>query len=203
MTSWPRILLATNNPGKLVELRVILSSPDWKLVSPAEIDIELSTVENGSSYAENATIKAVEGAAAGSLLTLADDSGIEIDALGGAPGYLSARYLGETASYEERFRAILGELAGLPAPQRSARFRCVIAIARPGDGAVRTVEGVCEGLIAETPQGDAGFGYDPIFYLPDLGKTMAQLTPEEKNAVSHRARAARAALPILKELTNE
>lgn len=174
--------------------------PDWRLVSPAEVDLELSTVENGSSYEENARIKAVEGAKASGLITLADDSGIEIDALGGAPGYLSARYLGEDTPYQERFRVILGEMAGRPAAQRGARFHCVIAIARPGEPAVRTVEGVCEGLIAEAPRGEAGFGYDPIFYLPEIDKTMAELTAEQKNQLSHRALAARAALPVLREI---
>ena len=130
------------------------------------------------------------------MLTLADDSGLEVDALGGLPGVHSARYLGRETSYEERFRVILEQLRGLPQEQRGARFRCVIALAEPS-GKIYLVEGIVEGVIAESPRGTHGFGYDPIFFLPELGKTFAELEPVVKNRISHRARAAQSARKLL------
>jgi len=132
------------------------------------------------------------------MLTLADDSGLEIDALGGAPGVHSARYLGRETSYEERFHVILEQLQGLPLNQRGAHFRCVIALAEPS-GTIRMVEGVVEGVIADHPRGTHGFGYDPIFFLPELGKTFAELEPGYKNRISHRARAAQSARKLLED----
>ncbi|HXG35686.1 MAG TPA: RdgB/HAM1 family non-canonical purine NTP pyrophosphatase [Dehalococcoidia bacterium] len=198
----PRLLIASNNPGKLEEFRRLLADSGCQIVSPQDLGIQLSADETGGSYAENATIKALEGAKLSGLLTIADDSGLEIDTLAGAPGHLSARYLGEEAGYPERFAAILEALEGLPASQRTARFRCVIAVALPDKEEVRLVEATCEGTIAQEPLGEKGFGYDPIFYLPELGKTMAQVASREKDKLSHRGRAARAALPIIKELAH-
>lgn len=195
-----RVLLATNNPDKLREFGRLLRGSGCEIIAPSQLDIQLSTVENGYSYAENATMKALEGIAASGLTTLADDSGLEIDAMDGAPGYLSARFLGEAASYEERFRVILGKLKGLPPEQRGARFRCVVAVAAPGEPGVRLAEGVCAGVIAHEPRGSGGFGYDPIFYLPELGRTMAELSAEAKDKVSHRGMAVRAVLPMLREI---
>jgi XTP/dITP diphosphohydrolase len=130
------------------------------------------------------------------MLSLADDSGLEIDALGGAPGVYSARFAGRDTTYAERFRLILKQLQGLPMERRSARFRCSIAIAEPS-GYCRIVDGVLEGQIAVSPRGDHGFGYDPIFFVPELGKTTAELLPDEKNRISHRGRAAQKARVLL------
>ncbi len=148
-------------------------------------------------------MKALNGARASGLVTLADDSGLEIDALDGGPGARSARFLGEDAGYEERFARILAEMAGLPAARRWARFKCVIAVAEPGSERVRLCEGEVQGLIAPEPRGELGFGYDPIFYLPQQARTMAELPPHVKDAISHRGRAAMRARPLLKELLYE
>jgi XTP/dITP diphosphohydrolase len=196
----PRLFLATSNPGKLREYRQLLDGCGWELVTPAELGIELPDEETGDAYEHNAKIKALNGAAASGLLALADDSGLEIDALPGELGPRAARFLGQEASYQERFRVILERLKGLPAAKRTARFRCVIAIAEPGTGRVRFAEGSVEGSIAPEPRGEGGFGYDPIFYLPKLGKTMAELSAAEKNAISHRARAAGKARALLEGL---
>ena len=134
-------------------------------------------------------MKAEAFAKASGLITLADDSGLEVDALGGRPGPLSARYAGPSQTDEEGVDLLLAQMKDVPPERRQARFRCVIALAEPA-GAVRLVEGECPGVIAKRPRGHHGFGYDPVFYLPELGRTMAELTPDEKNAISHRARAA-------------
>ena len=183
-----KLLVATNNKGKLREYRQLLGDLPLELTSPQEEGIELEVEETGGSYRENAILKATAYARASGLLTIADDSGLEVDALNGEPGIFSARY-GNLPGDEERYRLLLRRLEGIPWPKRTARFRCVIALAWPG-GETRTFEGVCEGVIAFEPVGKHGFGYDPVFYLPELGRTMAQLTPEEKNRISHRARAA-------------
>ena len=196
----PRLLLATNNPGKVAEYRALLEGCGWEITAPDQAGIELSTVETGATYHENAKMKASEGAEVSGLVTLADDSGLEIEALEGAPGVSSARFLGEEASYQERFAEILRRLRGLPQEKRRARFVCVIAIAEPGSQEVRLVQGEVEGFIAEEPQGEGGFGYDPIFWLPQHLATMAELPPDQKNVISHRARAAALAQQILREL---
>jgi len=139
---------------------------------------------------------------ASGMLSLADDSGLEIDALGGAPGVYSARFAGVETSYAERFRIILEQLHELPMEQRSARFRCAITIAEPSEY-YQTVEGTLEGEIALAPRGEHGFGYDPIFFVPELGKTTAELTPEQKNNISHRGRAAHLAAVLLRQWQNE
>ena len=148
-------------------------------------------------------MKARYGAAASGLVTLADDSGLEIEALGGEPGVHSARFLGADASYAERFAEIERRLAEVPLERRRARFRCVIAVADPRTGAVRCADGEVFGLIAEAPRGEGGFGYDPIFWVPQHSATMAELPEYQKNIISHRARAAAGARQILKELLFE
>ena len=198
----PKLLIATNNPGKLREYEELLAGLPLELTSPAREGLSLEVAETGESFAENARLKAVAYARASGLLTLADDSGLEVDALGGRPGVHSARYAGEGADDEERYRLLLEEMRGVPWEKRTARFRCVIAIATP-EGEVRTAEGTCEGIIAFEPRGEHGFGYDPVFYLPQHGRTMAELEPRAKNRISHRARAARKAREILRELWEE
>lgn len=198
----PRLLVATNNAGKLAEYRALLDGCGWELVTPAELGLRLDVEETGTDYATNARIKAEAFARAGGLLTLADDSGLEVDALEGRPGPLSARYAGASQTDEEGYRLLLSQMEGAPPEQRAARFRCVIAIASPA-GDVRFTEGECPGVIATAPRGDNGFGYDPVFYLPEFGRTMAELTFEEKNRISHRAAAARKACDLLKEMLRE
>jgi len=192
------LLLATSNPHKLEEFRAIFSDLQLRLLSLNDLQLDIDVEETGATFAENAGLKARTYAQASGILTLADDSGLEIDALGGIPGVQSARYLGRETSYEERFREILEQLKGLPMEKRTARFRCAIALAEPS-GYTRVVEGVIEGLIANSPRGEHGFGYDPIFFLPELGKTFAQLAPEHKNRISHRALAAQSARKLLED----
>ncbi len=198
-----RLLLATNNGGKIAEYRTLLQNCGWEVVTPGELAVTLSTVESGGSYAENAALKVADAVRASGLLSLADDSGLEIAALGGEPGLLSARFLGEDASYEERFREILGRLADLPPEERKARFVCVIALAAPGGGKIHLAEGEVRGLIADKPRGERGFGYDPIFWVPEYSATMAELSEAVKNRISHRARAVGKAREILRGLLDE
>jgi XTP/dITP diphosphohydrolase len=193
----PKLLLATNNEGKVREYKSMLRDLPLELVSLAELGIKTEVDEIGGSLEENARLKAIAFARESRLLTLADDSGLEVDALGGEPGRLSARYAGEGASDRDRVNYLLSRLKDVPEEKRSARFRCVIAIAQP-DGKVELCQGECEGVIALEPRGNLGFGYDPIFYLPGLGKTMAELTLEEKNRISHRGRAVREAIKLLR-----
>lgn len=195
----PKLLIATNNPGKFREFQQLLESCGWELVAPADLGIDIDVEESGQTYAENARIKATAYAKASGLVALADDSGIEVDALDGRPGVQSARYGGPGLSDAERVQLLLRELADVPDDRRTARFRAVIAIATP-DGEVRYAEGVVEGQIGREPRGENGFGYDPVFVLPDRGLTTAQLSPEEKNRISHRGRAAERAKAILKEM---
>jgi XTP/dITP diphosphohydrolase len=197
-----RLLLATNNPGKAAEYRALLKGCGWELVTPRDLGLDLEVEEAGGDYAENARIKAEAFAKASGLVALADDSGIEVEALGGAPGPLSARFGGDDISDAQRVALLLKRLAGVPPERRSARFRCLIAVARP-EGQVSLFEGQCEGRVAEGPRGESGFGYDPVFLLPERGLTIAELSPEEKNAVSHRGRAARQARALLEGLLRE
>ena len=190
------LLLATTNRHKLEEYSAIFSDIRFKLLSLYDVRLNINVEETGTTFAENAILKAQTYAQATGMLSLADDSGLEIDALGGAPGVYSARFAGVNTSYEERFRLIEQQLQGLPMEQRTARFRCSIALAEPS-GYYRVVEGVIEGQIAESPRGDHGFGYDPIFLVPELGKTTAELTPDQKNRISHRGRAAQKARILL------
>jgi XTP/dITP diphosphohydrolase len=190
------LLLATTNRHKLDEYRAIFTDLPFKLYSLQGIQLDLDVEETGTTFRENAELKALAYAHASDMLSLADDSGLEIDALGGAPGVYSARFAGPDATYEERFRLLFEQLRDVPTAQRTARFRCVICLAEPS-GYLRSVEGVIEGIITEEPRGTNGFGYDPIFLVPELGKTTAELTSEEKNRISHRGRAARQARTLL------
>ncbi len=196
------LLLATTNIHKLEEYRAIFSDIPFHLLSLRDVQLDLDVEESGTTFAENAELKALAYAHASGMLSLADDSGLEIDALGGAPGVYSARFAGVETSYAERFRIILEQLHELPMEQRSARFRCAITIAEPSEY-YQTVEGTLEGEIALAPRGEHGFGYDPIFFVPELGKTTAELTPEQKNNISHRGRAAHLAAVLLRQWQNE
>lgn len=194
-----KLLVATNNAGKLREYQALLADLPVQLTTPGQEGIELAVEENGASFAENALLKARAYCAVSRLPTLADDSGLEVDALGGGPGVYSARYAGNGATDRQRYEKLLDALRGVPPAQRSARFRCAIALVLP-DGTEEITEGECEGIIIDTPRGEHGFGYDPVFYMPALGKTMAELPPELKNRVSHRARALMRMKPILQAL---
>jgi XTP/dITP diphosphohydrolase len=198
----PKLLLTTNNAGKAAEYLQLLAGCGWELVTPGELGLSLAAEETGDTYEDNAKMKAVEAAQVGGLYALADDSGLEVDALGGEPGPRAARFGGEGTTYGEKMSLLLERLKGVPPPERGCRFVCVIAIVDP-QGGVRLCRGECEGLVTEAPQGEGGFGYDPIFYLPERGLTIAQLSAEEKNAISHRGRAARLACEILRELLHE
>lgn len=199
----PQLLLATNNPGKIADLRLLLADCGWDLVTPADLGLAIDVEETGATYEENARIKALAGMQASGLVSLADDSGLEIEALGGEPGIHSARFLGLDVTYPERFAEIQRRLAGLATSRRAARFVAVFAITDPRTGAVHTVEGEVRGLIASEPRGSGGFGYAPIFWLPDRNLTMAELPDHERNIINHRARAAARAVPILKELLHD
>lgn len=188
-----QLLLATSNRGKIAELRAMLG-PSVQVLSFADLGIE-SPEETGATFAENAMLKARHGATASGLVTVADDSGIEVDALGGAPGIHSARYAGEPSSDERNREKLQEEMRAIPEPNRAARFVCEIAVATPG-GDTRTFNGKLEGRVAEAPRGSGGFGYDSLLELPD-GRTVAELRPDEKNAISHRGVALRNALPYL------
>jgi len=197
-----KLCIATNNRGKQREFRQLLADWPGMLVFPQELDLALDVEEVGDSFAEIAALKALTYARACHMPSLADDSGLEVDALGGAPGVYSARYAGPDASDKDRYRKLLAALEGIPDEQRTARFCCAIAVAYP-DGRVDIVAGTCEGIIATAPRGDGGFGYDPVFYLPQFDRTMAELPPELKNQISHRARAIQAARPLLDALLEQ
>ncbi len=192
----PELLLATNNHGKLEEVAVLFKGLPYRLLSPSQLGLKLDIEESGRTYAANASLKARAFARASGLLTLADDSGLEVDALQGEPGVMSSRYAGPGATDPVRVDYLLSKLENASWKDRSARFRCVIAIARPG-GAIKLCSGSCRGVIALEPKGNNGFGYDPVFYFPVLCKTMAELPTEIKNRISHRARAAVRARKIL------
>ena len=194
-----KLLLATNNQAKVREYKSLLRDIPYKVITPSEQGITVEVNEVGESLEENARLKATTFAAMSNLLSLADDSGLEVDALGGEPGRFSARYAGEGASDTERINYLLARLEGVPEEKRSARFRCVIAIAAP-DGYVECCSGECRGFITFTPRGEQGFGYDPVFYLPELDKTMAELPLTQKNQISHRGKAARKAGQVLERL---
>ena len=193
-----KLLLATNNQAKVREYKSLLRSFPLALVTLAEQGITTVVDEVGEGLEENARLKANTLAVESQLLSLADDSGLEVDALGGEPGRLSARYAGEDASDRDRVAYLLSRLINVPWGKRSARFRCVIALATPG-GEVELCSGECCGFITFEPRGERGFGYDPVFYLPELDKTMAELPLEMKNQISHRGRAARQVYQVLQK----
>jgi XTP/dITP diphosphohydrolase len=194
------LLLATNNAGKLKELHQLLGAlKQVKLLAPRDQGLALEVEESGATYAENAALKAAAFCRETGLAVLTDDSGLEVDALAGAPGVHSARYAPQPgASDADRRALLLRNLAGQPRPWR-ARFRAWVAVAVPGEE-MRLVEGLCEGEIIPEERGDNGFGYDPIFFIPSAGKTMAELSDEGKNAISHRGNAVRAAMPLLRDI---
>jgi XTP/dITP diphosphohydrolase len=195
-----KLLVATHNPGKAREFRLLLAPLEAGLCFPPELGLQVDVLEDGATYADNARKKALVYMQVSGLPTLADDSGLEVDALDGAPGIRSARY---TPGHDaDRVEALLAQLRGVAWDQRTARFRCVIVIATP-TGELHITEGVCEGLIACEPAGQGGFGYDPVFCLPEYGCTMAQLPQEEKNRISHRARAVETAIPALRRLLSQ
>jgi len=191
-----RVVIATLNPGKVRELAHLLGDLPIELVSLADIRGATLPPETGTIYAENALIKARAARRLTGHAALADDSGLEVDALGGAPGFHSARFGGPGLDDRGRASLLLERLRAVPAGRRAARFRCVIALVDERGGE-RTVEGLAEGEIAPAPRGAGGFGYDPVFFFPPLGRTFGELTDLEKERVSHRALAARAARPLL------
>jgi XTP/dITP diphosphohydrolase len=204
----PRLVVATRSPHKLRELRQLLDLDDLDLVSLDEAGIAGDPVEDGASFEANAAIKARHAARASGLASLADDSGLEVDALGGAPGVRTRRFAGEQATDEDNNARLLRELQGLPPGQRGARYVCVLALALPdgtGSRGLRLVRrrGTCRGRIAIEPRGSGGFGYDPIFEPagePAGGRTLGQWSADEKNRISHRARAARRMRSVLASL---
>lgn len=195
MAAAPRLVVATGNAGKLREIRALLEPTGWQALSLAEAGIDhAEVVETGRSYLENAVAKAVAVAHASGLPALADDSGLEVDALGGRPGVTSARYGGPLLTDHERSARLLRDLEGVPRSRRQARFRAVVVLALPqGERHVR--EGILEGRIAEAPRGENGFGYDPVFEIDD-GRTLAEIGGE-KQQISHRSRALRAMMSVL------
>lgn len=188
----PTVIVATGNPGKLTEMQVYLGELGWQLaLKPAAIEVE----ETGATFTENARLKATEVALATGQWAIADDSGLMVDALDGAPGLYSARYGHSDADRIERLLAALGER-----PDRSAQFVCALALARPDGSVALETEGICRGQILSAPKGSGGFGYDPIFYLPEAGLTFAEMTPAQKERCSHRGIAFGQLMPALRSL---
>jgi XTP/dITP diphosphohydrolase len=205
----PRLLVATRSTHKLAELRQLLALPRAELVTLDDVGIDEDVEETGSTFEANARLKARFAARASGLPSLADDSGIEVDALGGRPGVRTRRYAGEDATDAQNNAKLLGELDGLPPERRAARYVCVLALALPGRAGSRggqpviSVRGTCRGRIAATAKGNGGFGYDPIFEPasePPGGRTFGEWSQDEKNRISHRGAAARRMTPILREL---
>jgi len=181
-----RIVVATKNPGKIAEIQEILEDIPCEVFPVSEVYSEFQVEEDGQTYAENAVKKAKAAAVRTRIIAIADDSGLEVDALEGAPGIYSARFGGKHLSQSEKNKLLLHQLQGIA--NRSARFRCVIAVVSP-EGKVKTTEGVCEGVIGAEERGAEGFGFDPVFIVPEYGKTMAELGSIIKNTISHRAKA--------------
>ena len=195
----PKLLLATSNPGKIREYRLLLDCLGYEITTLAEQGITKAVTESRNSYEQNARLKAITYAKLSQLLTLADDSGLEVDALNGRPGIKSARFAGKAATDAGRVTSLLARLEGVPWERRTARFKCLIAIATPA-GQCQTCYGECHGIIALEPKGRNGFGYDPVFFVPEKGSTMAELPLATKNEISHRARATQKARQILQQL---
>lgn len=195
-----KLLFATGNQGKVNEIRQILGD-EYEVFSMKEMNVNVDIVEDGKTFEENAIIKAKAVMEATGEMTLADDSGFEVDCLNREPGIYSARYMGEDTPYDIKNAELIRRCEGVPDSERNARFVCVIACAYP-DGTVDTATGIIEGKIAHEPKGEHGFGYDPIFYLPERGCTTAEMLPEEKNKISHRGIAIRKMAEILKKRGN-
>ncbi len=192
------LILATNNPHKVREIREVLADLPIKVLTPEDLGLAVEVEEDADTYVENAAKKARAVAALTGRPALGDDSGLEVEALGGAPGVRSARYAGEGASGADHIRKLLEALSGVSFDRRRAVFRCVLVLAWP-DGGEETAEGACEGTITFQPMGERGFGYDPVFLIPEYGKTFAQLEPREKHRISHRGRALKRLREILEE----
>ncbi|MCL6635806.1 MAG: XTP/dITP diphosphatase [Peptococcaceae bacterium] len=197
-----KLVLATRNPGKVRELNQLLSPLGYEVVSLDQYPGVPVIIEDGATFKDNAVKKATTVARFTGQLALADDSGLEVDFLGGAPGVHSARFAGEGHDDRANNEKLLRLLAGVPPEKRAARFRCVVAVATPA-GQVFTAEGTCEGVITDEPRGEGGFGYDPLFYVPAYGKTFAELDPAVKNRISHRGRALALMREILAGLREE
>lgn len=194
------IVLATHNPDKRVEMSALLQDVGMTVRTLADFPDAPDVIEDGATCEANAIKKARTIADHTGLVAVADDTGLEVKALDGRPGVYAARYAGSNVSYEDNWKKLLRELQGVPLPERTARFVTVVAIAKPSSELVETVEGELAGLIAEEPAGTSGFGYDPVFFLPVFGKTLAELTPGEKNRISHRAKAFAKAKIVLQRL---
>ena len=203
--AWLTLVLASSNQGKLTELRALLADLPVQVLGVSDVlGRVLPVAETGSSFEENATLKARAVCQATRLVSLADDSGLEVTALGGAPGVRSARFAHERANDAENNAALLRALEHVEPPQRTARFRCALSLATPYSPHVKCVEGSCAGAIAESPRGSGGFGYDPLFLVEGHGgRSMAELSESEKNEVSHRGQAVRALRPLLTDLVRE
>lgn len=195
-----KLLVATHNQGKMAEFAEMLANLEVEWLSLDDAGVMTDVDETGRTFRDNAILKARAYAAETGLLTLADDSGLEVDALGGRPGVYTSRYGGEGLTHAQRYRLLLRELEDVPWEARSARFRCVIVLAAPDGTLLGESEGIVEGMIATEPAGEGGFGYDPVFYLPEKGKTIAQLESAVKHQISHRGRALRAIEPRLQQL---
>ena len=193
-----KFVLASHNKGKIKEMQEVLGELGVEVVTPGELGITVDVEETGTTFAENAALKARAIRDASGLPAIADDSGLCVNWLSGAPGVYSARYAGEHGNDEKNNELLLENLSDVPADKRTARFVSTVCCCFP-DGRHMTVRGECEGKIAFEPKGEGGFGYDPVFYLPELEKTYAELAPEEKNAISHRARALQAFCRIYRE----
>ncbi len=196
-----KLIFATGNKNKMIEIREILKDCGYEILSMKEAGIEADIVEDGKTFEENAVIKATAISKIAGCLVLADDSGLEVDCLNKEPGIYSARYMGEDTSYDIKNKNLIERAEGVPDEKRTARFVCAIAAAFP-DGRVITRTGTIEGRLAYEPAGENGFGYDPIFYVPEFGKTTAEMSPEEKNKISHRGKALRMMRQALEELDN-
>lgn len=194
-----KFVVASTNNGKIKEIKKVLQDTPFDVISMTEAGFNDEIEETGSTFEENALIKAQAVAAKVNAIVMADDSGLEVDALKGAPGVYSARYAGEGANDKDRNMKLLKELESTPDDKRQARFVSAIAVVMPG-GRNFVVRGTCEGIIAREPSGDNGFGYDPLFYMPEFGATMAEITIDEKNKVSHRGRALVKMVENLKEI---
>ena len=192
-----KLLISTGNKDKIIEIRDEYQGLEYEIVSPDQLGLDLDVEETGSTLEENALLKARAGAEASNQLTLADDTGLEVDALDGRPGIYSARFAGEAATYEDNNQKLLKLLKDYPEEERTACFVTVAALVDPATGREETVRGICRGRIISEFRGNNGFGYDPIFYLPEKGKTFAELTTKEKNRISHRANALKKMKKIL------
>lgn len=193
-----KLLVATHNQGKVVEFSEMLADMTIEWLSLDDVGVMQDVEETGSTFRENSILKARVYAAATGLMTLADDSGLEVDALAGAPGVYTARYGGEGLTAVQRYQKLLADLQNVSPSQRTARFRCAITLSAPDGTILAESEGICEGMIAQSAAGEGGFGYDPIFFLPHLQKTLAQIPAKEKHKISHRGQAVRQIEPLLR-----